>query len=144
MSNARNHDRTYGHIDLSTGDEAAHVLCSYSVFTSFPTATNDHARQEWAFKCRMPRTVADALTSSDWDFVLRSLDTRPQPGTLSPIEATIFIAKCAGMSANAVQEKVSTVVEENLFKIFGRKQIKAGNKAWLVPRSLVRTGNPNG
>jgi hypothetical protein len=139
-TNKRNIDRTYGHIDLTTGDDAVHVTIRYRLYTWFPTETKDNPRQEWAFFCRMPRTIADALTASDWDFVLRRLDTRPSVDELSPIENTILVARCAGMTIMDVQKKVSEVVETNLFRVFGHKQIKRGNKAWLVPSSLVKKG----
>lgn len=145
MASPQVQDRTYGHIDLSTGDAALHVDVAYVLFTNFPDARGIEKRQEWKFVCRMPKTIFDALSSSDWEFVLRSLDTRPaDKWALSPIEMTIALGRAAGKSIEQVQAKVSRNVEENLFRIFGQKQIKAGNKAWLVPRSLVKTRGPHG
>lgn len=139
MRKAPSIDRTYGHIDTGTGDDAPHVRRRFSLFTCF-----DERRQEWPFEIAIPRDVSARLTETDFEFVCRALDTRTDPHGLSPIEATILVARVAGKSFSQVCAKVEEIVKTNLWRVFGQKQLAAGNKAWLVPRALVRTGDPNG
>lgn len=57
-------DRTYGHINTDTAEDAPHVERDYTLFTDL----EDTGRpQEWTFRLRMPRYVADCLTSADWE-----------------------------------------------------------------------------
>jgi hypothetical protein len=135
---ARNHDRTYGHIDLETGDDAPQKNLTYSVFTNFPEPLfGIEKRQEWRLNVTLPRAVAEQLTSSDWEMVLRKLDTREKGANLSVVEATILVGRAKGVDVNVVQQLIGDAVKKNLWRIFERKQIQAGNKAWLKPASLV-------
>ncbi len=139
MGNAANIDRTFGHIDTATGDDALHVRRRFSLFTRF-----EDRRQEWPFEIEIPRAVSDRLGESDFEFVCRALDTRTDPNGLSPIEATILVARVAGKTFQQVRAKVEEVVKNNLWRIHGLKQLAAGNKAWLVPRAMIGTGDSNG
>lgn len=134
-------DKTYGHIDLSTGEKAPHCYVPYALRTNLEDKGEG---EEWTFILYMPVAIRDRLNSGDWDFVLRKLDTRLSPEAYSPIEAVIVSAKMAGCTHEAVQRTVGRVVSENLYRIFVQKQIKAGNSAWLAPPSMTKVGNPNG
>jgi hypothetical protein len=137
MSKQQSFDTTFGHIDLETGDAAQHRLCTYTLFTDY------ERRQEWKFTCELPVRVCEVLRNSDWEFVLRKLDTRER-GTLSAVERIIIVAKMLGAKPADVQRTINKTVVENLWRIFTRKQLAAGNKAWLVPSSMVETRGPNG
>lgn len=138
-------DRTYGHIDLATGNHAPHVIRSYTLFTNFPTGfAGAEQRQEWQFKISMPVAVSDRLSASDWDYVLRKLDTRPGSDRLSPIEEILFAGRMGGRSIEELQEKISAVVGMNLWRIFSQQQILRGDKAVAVPAMGRMRGNKNG
>jgi hypothetical protein len=139
MRSKPNIDRTYGHIDLSTGLKAPHTLCGYSLFTRI----EDGKPEEWKFEILIPTTIEEALGPSDWEFVLRKLDTRVDEATYSPIEAVIVTGKLAGVNSLAIQKKVGETVAQNLYRVFCEKQIQIGNKAWLVPPNMVKVSNPN-
>lgn len=142
-----NQDRTYGHIDLSTGAEgpfSPHVERRYSLFTSLPDQLGVEKRLEWKFAIRIPRTVDKTLNSEDWDVVLRRLDNRGADGGFSPLEFIVFTARLAGLSSNAVQLKIGREVGNNLYRRFVMHQIKAGRQAWLTPTSMQRVKGPYG
>jgi hypothetical protein len=145
QTTARNHDRTFGHIDLSTGDEAPHVTRFYTLVTNLPEGfAGAEVRRDWTFALRIPRTIDEALTAEDWEFVCRRMDTRDgfKP---SPVEYIIFTGKLKGVSSAILQRYIGEQVSEALYKMFVRHQIKAGNKAWLAPTSMQgKAGDPNG
>lgn len=141
---ARNHDRTFGHIDLETGDAAPHVVRHYTLITRLPEGyAGAELRREWTFAISMPVRIDQALTSEDWDLVCRRLDTRVGD-QLSPVEFIIFSGRLAGATSQQVQRKIGETVSEALYKCFVAYQIRHGNKAWLAPTSMQGKGNPNG
>lgn len=140
-------DSTYGHIDLSTGDAAPHIVKKYELTTHFPNEHGDEVADVWKFDLRMPVTVADTLDSEDWDIVLERLQTR-DGDYLSPVEAIIFSARCNGITPEQVIWKVGRTVSENLYRRFVEKRIQQGTAysklAWVAPSSMVKVSNPNG
>jgi hypothetical protein len=133
-----NHDRTYGHIDLSTGDKAPHVNRSYTL------RTNIDGPMTWTFELPIPRTIDDALTPSDWDFVLGKFEEVEPLKTMSLVESIIVAGKLCGASVHEVQIEVGRQVAENLYRVFVLKQVAKGNKAWLRPSSMqTNRGGPN-
>lgn len=149
QTTARNHDRTYGHIDLTTGDEAPHVTRTYTLFTNLPEGYGGaEKRRAWPFSLRLPVTIDEALTSEDWEFVCRRMDSRsttPEGIRPSPLEFIIFTAKMHKVSSAQLQRYIGEQVSEALYKRFCEYQIRQGNKAWLAPTSMQgKAGDPNG
>ena len=138
-----NIDRTYGHIDLSTGDTGMHVVRKFALKTRIPDHLEIERPMEWEFAWSFPLTVVEALTSEDWDLVLERLQTRPSGG-YSAIEMIVATAWAMGVPTEALLHKVGMTVAENLYRRFCERQIEAGNKAWIAPSSMQRVSNPNG
>lgn len=140
MFNRPQIDRTYGHIQTETGDEAPHVIRKYVLFTNAFGIKN----QEWPFAVRLPRYIADVLQPNDWETVARMLDC-PAPGQdFSVVEKAITTASICGVSSQDMHAEVATLFAENLYRVFCEKQIQLGNKAWLVPSSMQKVGDPHG
>jgi hypothetical protein len=132
----RNHDRTFGLIDRATGDDAPYVDVPFMLTTDFP----EHGRQNWPMAMRVPRAIADALNSADWEAVTVKYCRRPEPGTASPFEQMVIETRLRGGSSQQVAVKANLQIARVLYDIFSRLQLAAGNKAWLAPRSMVKLG----
>lgn len=140
MRNTFNQDRTYGHINLATGNEAPHVVKWATVYTRLEQKPGrGEVRQEWSFGIRLPMEIADALESADWELVCRRLDTRVGD-KLSPIEAVIVSALMWGADSHQMQQTVCQHIAQNLYRIYCFKQRKAGNSAWLAPTAMEQQG----
>lgn len=144
-----NIDRTYGHIDLATGDNAPHITRRFTLNTKLPNFLEVEVPEEWPFQIRIPIAVDKKLDSADWEMVCRKLDTR-NGENLSIVEFVLATARIAAVLqplenwSMRVQHKMCRLVAENLYRVFCEKQIEAGNKAWLVPTSLQETGKFDG
>lgn len=134
----RRADRTYGHIDVSTGDDAQHVTRTFTLFTD----AFERLHQEWTFPIRLPVTIWEAMRS-DWSTIERKLDTR-QGSDYSVCEFVIASAYIMGGSPAAIQRQLQKMFADTLYRVFCEKQIAAGNKAWLAPGALQETRNPDG
>jgi hypothetical protein len=136
-----NIDRTYGHIDRATGDDAQHVEVDYALKTDFPL----EGPQIWKLKLRMPKVIRDALNSADWDEALQKFQMRQSDEVCSPFERMILEARIKGVPAYMLQHKVNRQIARVLYQKFSKLQIKIGNKAWAAPSSMTKiTGEPNG
>jgi hypothetical protein len=140
-TNKPNIDRTFGHIDRATGDDAPHVLAEYTLKTDFPL----EGPQQWKLQLRMPVAVHQALNSADWDEVLEKFQKRSSLEVCSPFERMILEARLAGVPAFMLQHKVNKQIARALYRNFSARQIQQGNKAWAAPSSMTKvTGADNG
>lgn len=135
-------DRTYGHIDMQTGDDALHRDVFYTLVTNLPDSSDIEHRQEWTFAFRIPVRILEVLGPEDVEFVLRKLDDR-EGKSFSVLEAVIIAAKMTGATGQDVREEMTRLVAENVYRVFSMKQVKLGNKAWVVPSSLQEWRHPN-
>jgi hypothetical protein len=141
-------DRTYGHIDMATADDAPHVSIEYDLTTRFPNDLDIEVEQVWHFSQRMPVVIADTLDDEDWGIVLERLQKRDGE-YLSPLEAIIFTAKINGFTPDAVRWKVGQTVAQNLYRRFTEKRIQqgvaTGKLAWVAPTSMQpKVSDPHG
>jgi hypothetical protein len=129
-----NIDRTYGHIDRATGDDAEHCSVPYQLRTDFPI----EGPQVWRLEIRMPKAIRNALNSADWDEALQKFQTRQADDVCSPFERMVLEAKLADVPAYMLQHKVNRQIARVLYEKFSRLQIKTGNQAWAAPSSMTK------
>lgn len=132
-------DRTYGLIDRATGDDAPHRDRAYSIFTEFP----GERRQEWCFILPVPIGVDEVLKDSDWEEVIGLFQVKRGTFNLSPFELLILSLRAAGRGPQELRDGINKMVARTLYNKFVLRQIAAGNKAWIAPRSMTQTrGEP--
>lgn len=126
-----NHDRTFGHIDRSTGDASPHVEKKYTLQTHF----EGELVELWSFFLPMPVRIADALSSADWEETL-VLFQRKMPNGLSAFESLLLYLRVQGKSPEDVRKGINSMVGRALYHKFVMRQIKEGNRAWIAPTGL--------
>jgi hypothetical protein len=132
-------DRTYGLIDRATGDDAPHRDRAYSIFTEFP----GERRQEWCFVLPVPAGVDEVLKPSDWEEVAGLFQVKRGSINLSPFELLVLSLRATGAKPIELHDGINKMVARVLYQKFVQRQIAAGNKAWIAPRSMTQTrGEP--
>ncbi len=136
----RNHDRSFGLIDRSTGDAARHIDRPYTLVTMFP----GEPLERWNFVMRVPVGIDRVLNSADWEEVTALFQKKGYPPFgLSPFETLLLAMKAKGKSSAELKDTINKGIAKCLYNKFVQHQIKSGNSAWLTPRSMTNTkGEP--
>lgn len=139
MSTRRNHDRTFGLIDRSTGDDAPHRDRPYTLATMFP----GEPRQTWNFVLPVPQGIDSQLKSGDWEEILTLFQTKIGRSDLSPFERLVLYLRINGAPPGELMHGINKMVARALYNKFVARQMREGNKAWIAPRSMTQTrGEP--
>lgn len=135
----RNHDRTYGLIDRSTGDDAPHRDHAYTLTTHFP----GESRQNWNFILPVPEGVDAVVKQSDWEEILELFQTKRGRMNLSPFEVLVLCLRADNQPPSVLIHTINKTVARALYNKFVRHQMKDGNRAWIAPTSMTQTkGEP--
>ena len=129
---ARNHDRTFGLIDRSTGDSAMHVVRRYVLRSEF----EGEGTQLWPFVLSMPLGVSEKITESELEEAAQLMQRKDPRCNLSPFESLVICLRLKGADSPELLKQVNQAMARVLYERFCRKQIAAGNSAWLAPSFL--------